>query len=268
MRGDALTAPTCLGTGYAPDRWIAPGPCSQWERARVVGVLRDESATTLRLHLEETPEVLPGQYYLVRLGIDSGPGAVQQAYSLSSSPFPHTPEVEITVRAVDGGRASPVLAHRVEVGDLLQVRGPRGFLTWTERDGGPLGLIGAGSGVAPLVSIVRYAAARGIETPMTLLCSSRDRGSVFLREKLEELSQHHQWLSVLHTFTRSPEDPYASYHRRVDGAMLAEFVARAHADVPGASFYVAGPSDLVKTVREDLEDLGIAPYAIYTEDHA
>jgi len=250
------------------DRWIAPGESSQWECARVVAVRREESATTLRLRLAETPDLLPGQYYLVRLAIESGPGAVQQAYSLSSSPFPPTPEIEITVRAVDGGRASPLLADRVQVGDLLQVRGPRGFLTWSEHDSGPLGLIGAGSGIAPLVSFVRYAAARGLETPMTLLCSSRDRKSAFLREALEELSQRQSWLSVVHTFTRSSSDLYSRYHRRIDSAMIDEVLFPAHPDHPIAAFYVAGPPEMVLSVRAALVDLGVADSRIYSEDHA
>jgi ferredoxin-NADP reductase len=263
-----LVEPACPSNKSDHDRWVVPGQSSQWERARVIAVSREESATTLRLRLAETPNLLPGQYYLVRLAIESGPGAVQQAYSLSSSPFPPTPEIEITVRAVAGGRASPVLADRVQVGDLLQVRGPRGFLTWTEDEGGPLGLIGAGSGVAPLVSIVRYAAARGIETPMTLLCSSRDRRSVFFRKALEELSRHHSWLSVVHTFTRGCADRGARYHRRIDSVMLDEVMNPDQSDHPVAAFYVAGPVEMVRSVRVALGELGVNDARIYSEDHA
>ena len=153
----------------------------------------------MRLALSETPELLPGQYYLVRLVIDGPSGVVEQAYSVSSSPYPLVPEIEITVRKVHGGRASPLLARQVRVGDQLHVRGPFGFLTWTEEDGGPLVLIGAGSGVAPLMSIVRYAVARQEQVPMTVLCSSRDRGTVLFRQPLEDLVACSLWLSATHT---------------------------------------------------------------------
>jgi ferredoxin-NADP reductase len=115
--------------------------------------------------LPEVPELQAGQYYVLRLATPSPPGAVEQAYSVSSSPYPPSAEIEITVREVTGGRISPVLVHHVQVGDLLHVRGPFGFLTWSEDDGGPLLLLGAGSGVAPLMSIVRYVAARRATPP-------------------------------------------------------------------------------------------------------
>jgi ferredoxin-NADP reductase len=191
-RGRSLTETDASGAGLDHDRWLVAEQKGQWDLARVVAVHPDVSATTLRLRLAETPELLSGQYYLIRLAIEVPPGTLQQAYSLSSSPFPPSPEVEITVRAVEGGRASPLLARRVQVGDFLQVQGPYGFLTWTEHDGGPVVLIGAGSGVAPLVSIVRYAATRLAETPMTMLCSSRDRATVLLRKPLESLSRRYR----------------------------------------------------------------------------
>jgi len=154
------------------DRWLAADQAALWEAARVVAVCRDPSATTLRLHLPETPVVLPGQYYLVQTRHRRSTRRRPTGVLALLVGLPIRPEIEITVREVEGGRASPLLARRVQVDDVLAVRGPFGFLTWTEQDGGPVALIGAGSGVAPLVSIVRYAAARGIETPMTMLCST------------------------------------------------------------------------------------------------
>lgn len=252
------------------DRWLAADRGRLWEPALVVATEPSASqTTTLRLRLPEIPAVLPGQYYLIRLVIDAPPGIVEQAYSVSSSPYPPTPEIEIAVREVPGGRVSPHLVHDVRVGDRLYVRGPFGFLTWTEKDGGPLVLIGAGSGVAPLMSIVRYAAARRAAVPMTVLCSSRDRPAVFLRHALEALDRDQPWLSVAHTFTRSPGDPYARYHRRIDAAMIDEVVRRAPGtDAGEASFLVAGPSDLVASVRRALGALDVPDARTCSEDHA
>jgi ferredoxin-NADP reductase len=236
----------------------------------VTAVIPDASqTTTLRLRLAEAPEFLPGQYYLVRLAIESPPGVVEQAYSVSSSPFPVSHEFEITVQEVPGGRASPHLVHDVRTGDQLHVCGPFGFLTWTEADASPPILIGAGSGMAPLISIVRYAAARRARTPMTVLCSSCDRSTVLFREALEVLDRDQPRLSVVHTFTRSAHDPYARYHRRIDSSMINE-VTRATSDagIGDSSFLVAGPTDMVASVRGSLRTLGVPDHRVNSENHA
>ncbi len=257
-----------LGSDLAGDRWIAADRRAMWDQARVAEVERGASGTLLRLRLVVVPDVLPGQYYLVRLAVDVPPGVVEQAYSLCSSPYPPSGEVEITVREVPRGRASSILAHQVEVGDFLQVRGPFGFLTWTEHDGGPIGLIGAGSGVAPLTAIVRYAAARELTVPMTLLASSRDRLSGILREPLEALARDRAWFTLTSTVTRSPSDLLSAYRRRIDADMLAEVFTAAPRERRPHIYYVAGPSDMVIAVRALLGSLGVADSAIYSEDHA
>jgi ferredoxin-NADP reductase len=203
------------------------------------------------------------------VALDGPPGAVEQAYSLCSSPHPPATEVEIAVREVSEGRASPVLARQVEEGDLLQVRGPFGFLTWTEDDAGPVGLVGAGTGVAPLLSIVRYAAARGLDVPMTMLCSSRNRESALLADELDALARRLTWLRVVHTFTRDASGGEAKYRRRIDAGMLAEVMDLAPRGAAAPeTFYVAGPADMVLAVRAALGEVGVSDGAIHTEDHA
>ena len=254
--------------GAANDRWLAADRARMWEDAEVVGVERRAAAALLRLRLVEVPDLLPGQYYLVRLAVDAPPGVVEQAYSLCSSPYPRSTEVEIAVREVPGGRVSPLLARQVEVGDHLQVRGPFGFLTWTEHDGGPLGLVGAGTGIAPLVSIVRYASARRLAVPMTLLCSSRDRMTALLVDELEALARVLPWFKLVHTYTRNAHDPSARYRRRIDADILAE-VFETHDHTPRPTlYYVAGPGDMVITTRSMLGSLGVVDDVIYSEDHA
>jgi hypothetical protein len=110
--------------------------------------------------LAEPAHFVAGQYYLVRMRVDVVPGVLEQAYSVSSSPWPPSSEIEITVRDVPGGRTSRVLARQVREGDQLHLHGPFGALTWNEADGGPLLMIGAGGGVAPFASIVRFASVR------------------------------------------------------------------------------------------------------------
>lgn len=257
-----------LPSGLASDRWLAVDRMAVWEQALVVKVERNAAGTVLRLRLAEVPDDLPGQYYLVRLAVGAPPGVAEQAYSLCSSPYPPSSEVEIAVREVPGGRVSPLLVRQVEVGDLLQVRGAFGFLTWTERDGGPVGLIGAGTGVGPLAAIVRYAAARRLEVPMTLLRSDCDRTTALLSGELETLSRDMAWFRLVSTVTRGPYGPSTRFHRRIDADMLAEvFMAEPYEQHPGI-YYVAGPRDLVVAARAMLVSLGVADGQIFREIHA
>jgi len=251
-------------------RWLAPDLGRLWEVVTVVGVRPEGSdAATLRLELPEPASFLAGQYYLVHMRVDAAPGVVEQAYSVSSSPWPPSSEIEITVRHIPGGRLSPVLARQVGEGDQLHLHGPFGSLTWNEADAGPLVMIGAGSGVAPFASIVRFASARQSAVPMALLCSSRERASVLFREPLEELDRSEEWLSVTHTFTRSPWDPSARYHRHIDAPMIdgtiEELGLRNSAPL---SVLVAGPPEMVASVRTELATLGIGNDRICSELHA
>jgi ferredoxin-NADP reductase len=131
-----------------------------------------------------------------------------------------------------------------------------------------VGLIGAGTGVAPLVAIVRYAAAHRLDVPMTLFCSSRDRTTALLGDELEALCRDVAWFRFVRTFSRNLHDPSARYHRRIDADMLAEvFEAVPHRWRPRL-YYVAGPGDMVIAVRALLGSLGVADDRICSEDHA
>jgi ferredoxin-NADP reductase len=110
--------------------------------ATVLGARPDGSgAATLRLELPEPEHFAAGQYYLVRMRVDAAPKGVEQAYSVSSSPWPFSSEIEITARVVPGGRVPPVLTRQVGDGDQLHLDGPFGALTWNEAGGGPLVMI-------------------------------------------------------------------------------------------------------------------------------
>ncbi|MGH9298447.1 MAG: FAD-binding oxidoreductase [Acidimicrobiales bacterium] len=249
-------------------RLLAPDPSGCWDEATVVGVWpENDTATTLRLELPEVADFLPGQYYLVRLGIPQPPGAIEQPYSVSSAPYPSSREMEITVREVKGGRASPLLVREVQVGDLLQLRGPFGFLTWSEQDGGPVMLIGAGSGVSPLMSIAQYAAARHLRVPMSMLCSSREMSSVLFEESLEHLRWHWPWLSVTHTLTRRFDRRLASYGRRIDAAMIKEIVSRLGWEGSDVRFFVAGPAEMVEATRAAIVAVFGPDADVNSEDH-
>jgi len=259
-----------MSSNEFPQRWLAPDPGGLWLVATVVGVRADgRDATTLLLELPEPVDFVAGQYFLVRLRVDAAPRVVEQAYSVSSSSWPPSSTIEITVRDVPGGRLSPVLARRVSAGDQLHLHGPFGALTWDGVDASPLMMIGAGSGVAPFASIVRSASARRSTTPMALLCSSRDRTTALFREALDELDHREDRLSVIHTFTRDPEDLSAPYHRRVDASMLNEVIGKLRLwDPTPPSLLIAGPLEMVAGVRQACATLGVEDERVNYELHA
>jgi len=119
-------------------------------------------------------------------------------------------------------------------------------------------MIGAGSGIAPMTSIMRLASARQSTVPMALLCSNRERASVLLSEPLEELDRHADPLSVTHTFTRSPWDPSARYHRHIEAPMIDDVIEELALRSPAPqSVLIAGPPAMVTSVRAALATLGI-----------
>ena len=130
-------------------------------------------------------------------------------------------------------------------------------------------MIGAGSGAAPFASIVRFASARHSTVPMALLCSSRDRASILFREPLEELDRCRDQLSVIHTFTQSPRDLSAHFHRRIDAPMINEVIGKLSSwDPAPLSLLIAGPLEIVASARQACQALGIEGGRVNYELHA
>ncbi|MGI8751424.1 MAG: FAD-binding oxidoreductase [Acidimicrobiales bacterium] len=239
---------------------IRPG----WQEGKVLEVIEETAdAVTLRLRLPESTGFLPGQYYNVRLAIEGRPRPVQRSYSVGSSPFPDASVIDLGIREVPGGLVSPRLARDLSPGDLVEVRGPAGRFTWAEAAGGPVLLVGAGSGLVPLMAMVRYSAAKEPVIPMRLVCSSPSFDLAFYHDELGRLADAHQWLEVVHTFTRDLRDSRAGHHRRIDRLMLAEAV---DGQVP-RWVYVCGPPMMVDSVAAELAGLGVDRTAIRSEKY-
>ncbi len=236
----------------------------QWEDAEVVEVIEETAdAVTLRLRLPKSTGFLAGQYYNVRLAIGGRSRPVQRSYSVGSSPFPDASVIDLGIREIPGGLVSPRLTRELSPGDRVEVRGPAGRFTWAEAAGGPVLLVGAGSGLVPLMAMVRYAAARKLVIPMRLVCSSPSYDLAFYHDELGRLADAHQWLEVVHTFTRDLRDPRAGHHRRIDRAMLAEAI---DVQVP-RWVYVCGPPMMVDAVATELGGLGVDKAAIRSEKY-
>jgi ferredoxin-NADP reductase len=145
--------------------------------------------------------------------------------------------------------------------DKIELRGPiGGYFVWEPSEGGPLMLVAGGSGIVPLMAMIRTRAAAGDDTQTRLLYSSRSQDDVIYRDELERLSGN--GLTVVHALTDSQPPGWTSYARRVDAEMLAE-VSPSPAERP--RFYACGPTPFVEAVAESLVRLGHDTRAIKTE---
>jgi ferredoxin-NADP reductase len=216
-------------------------------------------ATTLRLAAPNWAGHIPGQHVDVRLTAEDGYRA-QRSYSVASAP--EAGLLELTVEDLSDGEVSPYLTEELRRGDQLELRGPiGGYFTWTRDDGGPLFLVAGGSGVVPLMSMLRYRAAISSDVPTTLLYSSRSWDDVIYRDELERLGAESN-VTIVHTLTRSQPPGWTGYTRRIDRAMLGEVMKEAD----GAKLaYVCGPTALVEQAANDLVALGYPPDRVKTE---
>jgi len=161
-----------------------------------------------------------GQHVDVRLTAEDGYQA-QRSYSIASAP--EDGRIELVVERLDDGEVSPYLADELRAGDGLELRGPiGGWFAWDSSEGGPLLLVAGGSGIAPLMAMVRHRKAAGSETPVRLLFSSRSYAEIIFREELERFDAGDDTLEVIHTLTRSQPENWPGYDRRIDEEMIQE----------------------------------------------
>jgi ferredoxin-NADP reductase len=215
---------------------------------------------SLVLDLPEWAGHQAGQHVDVRLTAEDGYQA-QRSYSIASPP--EDPQLVLTVERLDDGEVSPYLTDVLQEGDQLELRGPiGGYFVWRAALGGPLLLIGGGSGIVPLMAMIRHRAAQQSTVPARLLYSSRAIDDVIYRGELDQLAAADPSLTVVHTLTRSQPPGWAGHHRRIDRAMLAELIWPP-SEQPQA--FVCGPTALVESVASTLVDLGYDPLHIKTE---
>jgi ferredoxin-NADP reductase len=230
-----------------------------WQLGGVVELLAETSRVkTIALDVPGWGGHHAGQHVDVRLTAEDGYQA-ERSYSIASAP--DGTRIELTVERLDDGEVSPYLTDELRPGDRVELRGPvGGYFVWEPARSGPVLLVAGGSGVVPLMAMIRTRAAAGSDAEMRLLLSSRSWDDVIYRGELGRLAGG--GLTVVHTLTRSQPGGWTGYARRVDREMLAE-VGPSAADGPTA--YVCGPTPFVETVAEALVGLGHAPDRVKTE---
>jgi ferredoxin-NADP reductase len=231
-----------------------------WHLATVREVVVETAhADTIVLDVPGWPGHVAGQHVDVRLTADDGYQS-ERSYSIASAP--EDQQLALTVERIDDGEVSPYLVDEVQIGDQFEVRGPvGGHFTWRVADGGPLLLVAGGSGLVPLMAMVRHRAAHNSTIDTRLLISARRSGDILYRDELQRLSGH-GGLDVQCALTRERPEGWTGFDRRIDAEML-ETVG------PGVSahprIFVCGPTPFVERGADLLVELGYPPDGIRAE---
>jgi ferredoxin-NADP reductase len=233
----------------------------RWMTVEVTSIV-DETprVRSLVLRVPDWPGHRPGQHVDVRLTGEDGYQA-QRSYSIASAP--ESQNVVIVVERIEDGEVSPYLTKVVRPGDQFQLRGPiGGYFVWTVSIGGPLFLIAGGSGIAPLMAMLRHRAAIGSMLPTRLLYSSRTFEDIIFRVELDHFENQRDGLEIAHTLTRKQPAGWSGAVGRIDRDMLV------NQGVPPSArpkIFVCGPTSLVESTAQSLLQIGHEPSLIKTE---
>ena len=202
-----------------------------------------------------------GQHVDVRLTAPDGYQA-ERSYSIGSAP--EATEVELVIEKLDSGEISPFFHEVVQPGDTIEMRGPiGGHFTWTRHDGGPLLLVGGGSGVVPLMSILRHRAFVAPDVPVALVYSARAREEIIFRDEILSRAENDPALKLILAVTRETVDDPRYHSGRIDMKLIADVIARL-GGMPRLSF-VCGATAFVDAATRYMLDAGVPYPSIKTE---
>jgi len=238
-------------------------PTLNWQIASVRDIKPETAKVkSFTLTLPNWTQHRAGQHYDIRLTAEDGYQA-QRSYSIASEPE-REGEVDITVERINDGEVSTYLHDVLVPGDRIEARGPiGGYFVW---EAGllpdPLLLIAGGSGIVPLMSMIRHRGATDVKNPTSLLYSSRNFEDIIFYSELDGLRAEDAGLQIFHTLTRSQPAGWKGYARRIDEAMLKEVAQPLGKDV---QVYICGPTLLVESAANALVKIGINANQIRTE---
>ncbi len=238
------------------------GRLTMWRVGTVVA-LHDETATarTITLEVPDWPGHLAGQHLDVRLTAPDGYSAVR-SYSIASAPNPEG-RVELTVERLPNGEVSPYLTQEVAVSDRLELRGPiGGWFVWRTQQTEPIQLIAGGSGIVPLMAMIRSRASAGNTAPFRLLYSVREPRAVFYNDELQALSDQDRSVVVTYAYTRAAPKDWPRPPGRIDAALIANTTWPSNL---APTCYVCGPTSFVENAAGFLSASGNRPDTIRTE---
>jgi ferredoxin-NADP reductase len=236
----------------------------EWAPAQLVSAIAETpSVRSLVLEVPGWRGHRPGQHVDVRLTAEDGYQA-QRSYSIASPP--EQAPVTLTVERLADGEVSTYLVEELRVGEYLELRGPiGGYFVWNAAMGGSLLLVAGGSGIVPLMAMLRHRSRAGSDLPARLLYSARSYEELIYRDELAELASRDARFEMVQTLTRSQPPGWSGHRRRVDTEMLEELIRPPEVWPHPARTYVCGPTGYVETVANLLVELGHDPATLKTE---
>jgi ferredoxin-NADP reductase len=225
--------------------------------------LRDETPTarTIAFEVPDWPGHIAGQHVDVRLTAPDGYSAVR-SYSIASAPNSEK-RLELTVERLPDGEVSPYLTQEIAVGDRLELRGPiGGWFVWTPQQTEPIQLLAGGSGLVPLMAMIRSRIAVGSTAPFRLLYSVRETEAILYREELRALSDNDGMLGITYVYTRVVPKEWHRPPGRIDADLISQFTWPSNLN---PSCYVCGPTAFVESAASLLTAAGNDPGRIRTE---
>lgn len=238
-------------------------PAIRWQKVTISKVeKRTPRVSSFFFSPSENFSFRAGQHVEVRLTAPDGYRA-QRAYSIASAP--ENPDaVELAIEKLDTGEVSPFFHEVAQVADEIEMRGPiGGHFIWQSADGGPVLLAGAGSGVAPLMSMIRHHANQQSQAPMLLVLSARTWDEVIFRDELLALDAKKGAFQLVLTITREAPTRDGDYGRRIDTPMITEILKRLGAPLKRA--FICGSNPFVTVASGALVGAGVEPGSIRTE---
>jgi ferredoxin-NADP reductase len=235
----------------------------RWQPATITAIDHNTPrVSSFWFHPSEPFAFRAGQHVDIRLTAPDGYRA-QRSYSIASAPE-KADAIELTIERLDDGEVSPFFHEVAQVGDEIELRGPLGgHFNWSVGEGGPLLLLGGGSGVVPLMSMLRHRAAQASNVPALLFYSARAWDEVIFRNELLAMHEGGNGFELAFSITREPPRRPVDFSRRLDMPIITEMLGRLPA--PPSLVLICGSNPFVESAARGLVDAGLPPEVIRTE---